>query len=43
MRLIERVSGAFILIIRVMLVTGTMSILNAYANRIVPAWLLENL
>ena len=43
MRLIERVSGAFILIIGVMLVTGTMTILNTYANRIVPAWLLENL
>lgn len=43
MRLIERVSGTFILIIGVMLVTGTMTILNTYANRIVPAWLLENL
>jgi cytochrome c-type biogenesis protein len=43
MPLIERVSGAFLLIIGVLLVTGTMSILNVYANRIVPAWLLENL
>jgi cytochrome c-type biogenesis protein len=43
MALIERVSGAFILIIGVLLVTGTMTILNTYANRIVPAWLLENL
>lgn len=43
MRLIERVSGAFILVIGVLLVTGTMTILNTYANRIVPAWLLENL
>lgn len=43
MQLIERVSGAFILIIGILLVTGTMTILNSYANRIVPAWLLENL
>ena len=43
MGLIERVSGAFLIIIGVLLVTGTMTILNTYANRIVPAWLLENL
>lgn len=43
MRLIERVSGVFILVIGVLLVTGTMTILNTYANRIVPVWLLENL
>lgn len=43
MQLIERVSGAFILIIGVMLVTGTLTMLNTYANRIVPAWLLEKL
>jgi cytochrome c-type biogenesis protein len=43
MRLIERVSGAFILIIGVLLVTGTMTILNTYANQIVPAWLIGNL
>lgn len=43
MLLIERVSGAFILIIGVLLVTGTMTILNTYANQIVPAWLIENL
>ena len=43
MQLIERVSGAFILIIGILLITGTMTILNSYANRIVPAWLLENL
>lgn len=43
MRLIERVSGAFILIIGLMLVTGTLTMLNTYANRIVPAWLLEKL
>lgn len=43
MLLIERVSGAFILLIGVLLVTGTMTILNTYANQIVPAWLIENL
>lgn len=43
MQLIERVSGAFILIIGLMLVTGTLTMLNTYANRIVPAWLLEKL
>jgi cytochrome c-type biogenesis protein len=43
MMVIERVSGAFILIIGVMILTGTMTVLNAYANRIVPAWLLEKL
>jgi cytochrome c-type biogenesis protein len=43
MKLIERVSGAFILVIGVLLVTGTMTYLNTYANRIVPAWLLDNL
>ena len=43
MGLIERVSSAFILIIGVILVTGTLTILNTYANRIVPAWLLEKL
>jgi cytochrome c-type biogenesis protein len=43
MKLIERVSGAFILIVGVLLLTGTMTVLNTYANRIVPAWLLENL
>ena len=43
MRLIERVSGAFILIVGILLVTGTMTILNTYANQLVPAWLIENL
>ncbi len=43
MQLIERVSGAFLIIIGVLLLTGTMTILNTYANRLVPAWLLENL
>ena len=43
MRLIERVSGAFILIVGVLLLSGTMTILNTYANQLVPAWLLENL
>lgn len=43
MQLIERVSGIFLILIGVLLVTGTMTILNTYANRIVPAWLLERL
>lgn len=40
MALIERLSGAFIAIIGVLLVTGTFTILNTYFNRLVPAWLL---
>ncbi len=40
MGLIERVSGAFILIIGVLLLTGTFTILNNYFNRLVPEWLL---
>jgi cytochrome c-type biogenesis protein len=43
MKLIERVSGAFILIIGVLLITGTLTILNTYANQIVPLWLIERL
>ncbi len=43
MRLIERVSGTFLLIIGVLLVTGTFTMLNNYANRLVPAWLIQNL
>ena len=40
MGLIERVSGAFIAIIGVLLVTGTFNVLNTYFNRLVPQWLL---
>ena len=40
MQLIERVSGAFIIIIGVLLVTGTFTILNTFFNRFVPEWLL---
>jgi cytochrome c-type biogenesis protein len=43
MGLIERVSGVFLLIVGVLLVTGRLTILNTYANQLVPAWLLENL
>ena len=43
MGLIERVSGAFILIIGVLLLTGTFTYLNTIANRYAPAWLLENI
>ena len=40
MLLIERVSGAFIVIIGVLLITGTFTILNTFFNRFVPEWLL---
>lgn len=40
MSLIERVSGAFIVAIGVLLVTGTFTILNTFFNRFVPEWLL---
>lgn len=43
MQLIERVSGVFLIIVGILLVTGMMTILNTYANRVVPAWLLDNL
>lgn len=43
MGLIERVSGAFIIIVGVLLVTNTFTILNTYFNRLVPAWLLERI
>ncbi len=41
MALIERVSGVFLVIIGVLLVTNTFTILNTYVNRFAPAWLLE--
>jgi len=41
MGLIERVSGAFIVIIGIMLLTGTFTYLNNFFNQITPAWLLE--
>ncbi len=41
MGLIERVSGAFILIIGVLLISGYFTILNTYFNRFVPEWLLN--
>jgi cytochrome c-type biogenesis protein len=41
MGLIERVSGAFIVTIGVLLVTGTFTVLNTYFNRLVPEWLLQ--
>jgi cytochrome c-type biogenesis protein len=40
MQMIERVSGAFIVIIGVLLITGTFTILNTFFNRFVPEWLL---
>jgi cytochrome c-type biogenesis protein len=40
MGLIERVSGAFILIIGVLLLTNTFTVLNTFFNRFVPEWLL---
>ncbi len=41
MGLIERLSGAFIVIIGIMLLTGTFTYLNNFFNQITPAWLLE--
>lgn len=41
MLLIERVSGAFIILIGVLLLTGRFTVLNAILNRWTPAWLYE--
>lgn len=38
---IERVSGAFIIIVGVLLVTGSFTILNTFFNSITPEWFLE--
>ena len=38
---IERVSGAFIIVVGVLLITGYFTILNTFFNGIAPAWLLE--
>ncbi len=38
--LIERVSGAFIILVGVLLLTGTFTWLNTLANKYTPAWLL---
>jgi cytochrome c-type biogenesis protein len=43
MPLIERVSGAFIIVVGVMLLTGTFTYFNTIANQLAPAWLLENI
>jgi cytochrome c-type biogenesis protein len=43
MGLIERVSGAFIILIGVLLLTGTFTYLNTISNQLAPAWLLENI
>jgi cytochrome c-type biogenesis protein len=40
MGLIERLSGAFIVAIGILLVTGTFTILNTFFNRFVPEWML---
>jgi cytochrome c-type biogenesis protein len=41
MRLVEIVSGVFLILIGLLLVTDTFVLLNAYANRIAPGWLIE--
>ncbi|RME97961.1 MAG: cytochrome c biogenesis protein CcdA [Chloroflexi bacterium] len=41
MPVIERVSGAFIIIIGVLLLTGTFTYLNTVVTQFAPAWLLE--
>jgi cytochrome c-type biogenesis protein len=38
---IEKFSGAFIIFIGVLLITGQFTILNNWANQFVPAWLIE--
>jgi cytochrome c-type biogenesis protein len=38
---IEKFSGAFIIFIGVLLITGQFTILNNWANQLVPAWLIE--
>jgi cytochrome c-type biogenesis protein len=43
MGMIERVSGAFIILVGVMLLTGTFTYFNTIANQLAPAWLLENI
>jgi cytochrome c-type biogenesis protein len=43
MGLIERTSGAFILIIGVLLLTGKLAEFNSYVSRFAPAWLLERI
>ncbi len=40
MGMIERISGAFIVIVGVLLVTGRFTILNTFFNRFMPEWLL---
>jgi cytochrome c-type biogenesis protein len=41
MPIIERVSGAFIIIVGVLLITGSFTYLNTVVNQFAPAWLLE--
>ncbi len=41
MGMIERVSGIFIIVIGVLLITGQFAILSQWANQFVPAWLNE--
>lgn len=43
MSLIERASGAFIIIIGVLLVTGKLAEFNSFVSRFAPAWLLERI
>jgi cytochrome c-type biogenesis protein len=41
MRLVEIVSGVFLILIGLLLVTDTFVVLNTYASRITPGWLVE--
>lgn len=41
MLLIERLSGVFIILIGVLLLTGTFTYLNTIFNQLTPEWLLE--
>jgi cytochrome c-type biogenesis protein len=41
MRLVEVVSGGFLILVGLLLVTDTFALLNTYANRVTPGWLTE--
>jgi cytochrome c-type biogenesis protein len=41
MRLVEIVSGVFLILVGLLLVTDTFALLNIYTSRITPAWLIE--
>jgi hypothetical protein len=38
---VEVVSGGFLILVGLLLVTDTFALLNTYANRVTPGWLTE--